>query len=199
MESKTTLKNIASTFIYYTALITTANGLGAFDSWHSPNCWAQQTVTVSPGDNLQALVNQYPSSTTFSFSPGIYRLQSIVPQSYDSFVGQSGAILSGAALLTSFTQNGSYWTAQVSVTQAASYPGQCKSTSPACIYPEDLFFNNVPKNRVASLAAVGPGYWYLDYSTGTVYMGDSPWGSTVELSELPYAFTGAPPTSRLAI
>ena len=191
MESKTTLKNIASTFIYYTALITTANGLGAFDSWHSPNCWAQQTVTVSPGDNLQALVNQYPSSTTFSFSPGIYRLQSIVPQSYDSFVGQSGAILSGAALLTSFTQNGSYWTAQVSVTQAASYPGQCKSTSPACIYPEDLFFNNVPKNRVASLAAVGPGYWYLDYSTGTVYMGDSPWGSTVELSELPYAFTGS--------
>ena len=166
------------------------HGLGAFDLWHSPNCWARQTVTVSPGDNLQALVNEYPPSTTFSLAPGIHRLQSVVPQSNDSFVGQAGAILSGAALLTTFSRRGAYWTSQVQVTQAASYPGECKSTSPACAFPEDLFFNNVPKTRVARLSSVGPGSWYLNYSTGTVYMGDNPSGHTVEISLRGYAFTG---------
>lgn len=88
MNSRTALKKIASRVLYYTALMMMANGFGSFDLWRSPNCWAQQTVTVSPGENLQALVNQYPTSTTFSFMPGIYYLQSIVPKSYDSFVGQ---------------------------------------------------------------------------------------------------------------
>lgn len=106
-------------------------------------------------------------------------------------MGQAGAILSGAALLTTFTQSGSYWTARVSVARASSYPGQCNAATPACIYPEDLFFNNVPKTRVASLAAVKPGTWYLNYSTGTAYLADNPAGYTVEISELPYAFTGA--------
>lgn len=151
---------------------------------------AQPVVTVYPGQNLQSLVNNNGSSTTFSFTPGIYYMQSIVPKSYDSFIGQPGAIVSGGTLLTSFGQNGSYWTSKVSVAPAASYPGNCMPTSPACALPEDLFFDNVPKGRVTSLSAVHPGNWYLDYSTGTIYMGDSPSGHTVELSVLRSAFSG---------
>jgi len=190
MKSRTTLEKVTSGLFNCIALVMIANGVGALDLWHSPNAWAQQTVAVSPGDNLQALVDEYPASTTFSLAPGVYRLQSIIPQSHDSFVGQAGAILSGAALLTTFHRSGSYWTSPVQVTQAASYPGQCSSTSPACAFPEDLFFNNVPKTRVASLSLVVPGTWYLDYSAGTAYIGDNPAGSTVEVSELRYAFTG---------
>ena len=158
-----------------------------------PRVRAQQTVTVSPGQNLQQLVNQYGPNTTFSFTPGIYYMQSIVPRSYDSFVGPRNAILSGATLLTSFSQNGNYWVAWAPVKQAGSYPGQCGGNNPACMYPEDLFFNNVVKTRVTTLSAVGPGKWYLDYSTGNVYMGDSPFGSTVEISVLPSAFSGTAP------
>jgi hypothetical protein len=149
-----------------------------------------QTITVEPTDDLQTLVTEYPASTTFSLAPGTYRLQSVVPQGGDSFVGQTGAIISGAALLTNFAQDGSYWTAEVSVTEQASYPGSCLSTSPVCMYPEDLFFNNVLKTRVASLSDVGPGTWYLDYSNQTAYIGDNPAGQTVEISELPSAFSG---------
>ncbi len=177
--------------LYYAALAIIANGLGAFTFWQSANCWAGQTVNVPVGTNLQTLVNQYPGGTIFSLAPGIHRLQSVVPQAGDAFVGQTGAIMSGAALLTTFTQSGSYWTAKVSVTQASSYPGTCNAATPACIYPEDLFFNSVPKTRVTSLAAVAAGKWYLNYSTGTAYMGDNPAGYTVEMSELPFAFTGA--------
>jgi hypothetical protein len=190
MNSRTTLKKIVSKVLYYTTLVVIASGLSLFDLAPTSIAWAGQTINVATTDNLQTLVNQYPPSTTFSLAPGIHRLQSVVPQSGDSFVGQTGAILSGAALLTTFTQSGSYWTAHVTVTQAASYPGQCNANSPACIYPEDLFFNTVPKTRVTSLSLVVPGTWYLNYSTGTAYMGDNPAGYTVEISELPYAFGG---------
>ncbi len=156
-----------------------------------PVCRAGQTITASPTQNLQSLVNTYPAGTTFSLSPGIYRLQTVVPQNYDSFVGQTGAVLSGAALLTSFRQSGANWTSHAQVAQASSYPGVCNSSSPACAYPEDLFFDNAPKARVTSLSLVGPGNWFLDYSTGTVYMGDNPSGHTVEISLVQYAFTGA--------
>jgi parallel beta-helix repeat protein len=166
-----------------------ANGFGAFQMWQSANALAQ-SVTVSPGQNLQAVVNAHPAGTTFTFTPGIYYYQSIVPQSNDSFVGQTGAILSGATLLTTFTESGSYWTAKVSVAQSSD-PGTC-GTNSACTLPEDLFFNNVLKTRVTSLSAVGPGKWYLAYgSPGTVYMGDNPSGQTVELSVLRSAIAGS--------
>jgi len=152
----------------------------------SATCQAQ-TVNVSPGANLQALVNQHPSGTIFSLATGTYRLQSIVPKDYDVFMGHTGALLSGAAILTAFTPN---WAAQAQVTQAASYQGNCNAASPACMYPEDLFFDNVPKTRVTALAAVAAGTWYLDYSSGKVYMSDNPTGHAVEISLLPYAFTG---------
>lgn len=180
---------------YLAALVAMALLFGPFNLGHNSNCFAGQTVNVSTTANLQALVTQYPGATTFSLAPGIHRLQTVIAKSGDSFVGQTGAIISGAALLTSFTQSASYWTAKVSgVTQASSYPGVCGPTHPTCMYPEDLFFDNVPKTRVTSVAAVAAGKWYLNYSTGTAYMGDNPSGHTVEISELPVAFTGAAPS-----
>jgi len=183
------LKKVVSTVLYYSALIMMTNGFILLDVGHSSICRAA-TINVATTDNLQTLVNNNAGPTTFSLAPGIHRLQSVVPKSGNAFVGQTGAILSGAALLTSFTQSGSYWTAHVTVSQAASYPGECNASSPACLYPEDLFFNSLPKTRVTSLSSVRPGTWYLNYNTGTAYMGDNPAGNTVEISELSYAFSG---------
>jgi hypothetical protein len=156
-----------------------------------PSALAGQTVPVSPWENLQALVNEYPQGTTFTLASGVHRYQSVVPKNNDAFIGETGAILSGAAVLGNFGKSGSTWTSQVQVTEASSYRGQCQAAYPACAYSEDLFFDSVPKTRVASLALVGPGKWYLNYQTGTVYMGDNPAGQTVEISILGYAFTGS--------
>ena len=49
-----------------------------------------QTITVEPSDNLQTLVTEYPASTTFSLAPGIYRLQSVVPQDGRFVCGADG-------------------------------------------------------------------------------------------------------------
>ena len=189
MNSIMALEKVARRLLYCSAYTMIAIGCSFFDLAHSSICQAA-TINVATTENLQTLVNNNPGSTTFSLAPGIHRLQSVIPKSGDAFVGQTGAILSGAALLTTFTPSGSYWMAHVSVSQAASYPGECNPSSPACIYPEDLFFNTVPKTRVTSLSSMGPGKWYLNYSTGTAYMGDNPAGHTVEISESPYAFAG---------
>src|SRR5579872_6261453 len=134
MELRTVSRKFADQAIRGAAvLMMLANVLGIFGLWQPASCWAQQYVPVYPGQNLQALVNQYPSGTTFTFTPGIYYSQSITPHSYDTFIGQPGAILSGATLLQNFNQNGSYWTSHVQVYQASYYPGGCGSSNPICM------------------------------------------------------------------
>src|SRR5579872_3481308 len=148
-------------------------------------------VPVYPGQDLESIVSSYPAGTSFLLTAGVYRMQSVVPKNYDSFIGASGAILNGAEQLTSFSQSGSYWESHVQVSWKPSNPGACDSAHPACDLPEDLFFDNVPRTRVLSLSQVGPGKWYLDYSTGNVYMGDDPYGHNVEISVRSYAFSGS--------
>ena len=167
-----------------TALVVAVIAAKAFSSSNGTE------VTVHPGDNIQKLVKAHPPGTSFSISPGIYRLESISPKDGDSFLGQPGAVLSGAEVLTSFTRKDSYWMASVSVKSQGAYRGECDQDHPACIFPEDLFMDDVPLQRVASASAVAPGKWYLDYGTGGVYLADDPHGHKVEISLIPYAFSG---------
>ena len=146
---------------------------------------------IRPGDNIQSIVDQHPAGTSFVITPGLYRLQSIKAKDGDSFTGEQGAILSGAQLLPNLNHEGQYWVAEVNVNPLSSYRGKCDATHPACMYPEDLFFDSKPLKRVASLADVGPGSWYLDYSAEKVYVGTDPGGHTVELSEARAAFWGS--------
>ena len=74
----------------------------------------------------------------------------------------------------------------------------CNSSDIGCSYPQDVFFNSVPKTHVTAHFPPLPGQWYLDYrgSVGkrvanTVYVGDNPNGSTVELSVSQAAFTAS--------
>jgi hypothetical protein len=136
-------------------------------------------------------VQQNPPGTEFHIQAGVYRLQSIIPKDGDAFVGEPGAILSGAQLLTQFTRSGRFWTAAVQATRRSEYRGQCAAAHPACTYPEDLFLDNRPLGRVAGLEDVHPGKWYLDYSAEQAYFADDPAGHTVEIGLTPYAIKGA--------
>jgi len=147
------------------------------------------TVTLSPGMNVQSVVSANPEGTTFVFQPGIYRLQSIQPLNGDIFVGQNNSILSGAQVLTTFTRQGNYWVAG-GQTQQGQTAGTCLPQYPMCVYPEDLYFDNVPLLHVASLSAVGPGSWYFDYPNHNIYFFDNPNGHVVEASVTRSAFSG---------
>jgi hypothetical protein len=147
-------------------------------------------VVVRPGDNIEALVAAHPPGTAFRITTGVYRLQSIRPKDGDSFIGEPGAVLSGAVVLHSFAHQGQDWVAKVNVTRQQSYRGKCGPKHLGCMFPEDLFFDSVPLQRVTALSAVRAGKWYLDYATGKAYVGSDPNGHKVEMSSARAAFWG---------
>jgi hypothetical protein len=149
-------------------------------------------VEINPGDDAAAAVNSHGTGTTFFFHNGIHRMQSIQVKDGDTFVGDTGAVLSGARLLTSFGRQGSYYVVSGQTQHGDSVPGStnCLASSPRCSYPEDLFFDNVPLAHVSQLSNVGPGKWFFDYSAQKIYFADDPTGHTVETSVTPFAFYG---------
>jgi nitrous oxidase accessory protein NosD len=56
---------------------------------------AAATVSISPGQSIQAAVNSHPPGTTFLLRAGTHRNQSVVPKSNDVFLGEAGTILDG--------------------------------------------------------------------------------------------------------
>jgi parallel beta-helix repeat protein len=148
-------------------------------------------VILNPGDDIQAAVKANPDGTTFVLNAGTYRLQKVVPKNGNVFRGRgrNTTVLTGARVLTGWTQSGSTWyvTGQ---TQQGYVPDfkECESGYPRCNRPEGLWIDNVWKLHVDRLANVGPGKWFLDYATNRIYIGDNPMGHTVETSVTNFAF-----------
>ncbi len=157
-----------------------------------------RTISIKPGDNLAAIVDREPPETTFSLKAGVYSTQPIRPKDGDSFQGEAGAVLTGAQVLTGFSPSGQMWVAQTQAARRESYPGKCDDKHPACQYPEDLFVDDLPLERVASLEEVGPGKWYLNYSAHTAYLADNPEGHRVEMSIAARAFWGPAQNVKIA-
>ena len=147
------------------------------------------TLTVTPDEDLVALVAANPPGTTFVLTAGVHRGHAIEPLEGQVFLGRPGAILSGAVVVTSFTERDGIWFAEGQEAEER-FHGQCESDRPRCGYPEELFVDDMVLEHVGSVSAVGPGRWFFDHDRNTVYLGDDPTGRVVELSILPYAFHG---------
>lgn len=151
---------------------------------------AQTYVDISPGQDIQSRITQYPNGTAFRLRSGIHRLPSpLTPKDGMSFTGESGTVVSGARQLSSFTRSGSYWVAS-GQTQQGQVHGGCESGYPRCSYPEDLYIDNVLLRHVATLAEVGPGRWFFDYGNDRIYFADDPTGKRVETTVTRHAFGG---------
>jgi len=158
----------------------------------SLSAYARGDVVLNPGDNIQQAVNNNPPGTTFHLNAGVYWQQSVQPLDADSFIGDPGALLSGAELLTTFISSGPYYvvTGQTQQGQQGD-PSDCDAAHPGCYYPEDLFFDNVPLQHMTQLSDVGPGKWFFDYPNQTIYFVDNPAGHIVETSVTRSAFWGS--------
>ncbi|MBT8203170.1 MAG: right-handed parallel beta-helix repeat-containing protein [Acidimicrobiia bacterium] len=146
-------------------------------------------IRISPGTNIQSIVDANGGGATFLLEAGVHRMQEVHPKSGQTFIGAPGAVMSGARLLTSWQQDGSRWyfTGQ---TQAGRQHGSCESDAPRCAYPEELFINDVRQFHVSSLGQVGPGKWFFDYGADRIYIGENPAGKRIETSVTEKAFSG---------
>lgn len=138
------------------------------------------------------MIDLYPSGTTFCIAAGVYRIgAAIIPKSNDVLIGQSGAVLNGSKVLTSFTRDGSYWLASGQTQQAPTYNATCIPASyTGCIYPEDLFYDDRSLHQVTSLSNLTSGEFYFDYAADKIYIFDDPTGHEVEASYVPEAIRG---------
>ncbi len=155
---------------------------------------AEPTI-INPGDNIQKAVNRKPEGITFIIKAGIHRLQQVKPKNGNTFLGEPGAIMSGARLLTSFSKESRYWVASGQTQQGQAH-GSCQRNADGsryhgCKFPEDLFIDDVPLWQVTSLSEVDPGKWYFDYAADKIYLGDDPTGHSVETSVTRHAFHGS--------
>jgi parallel beta-helix repeat protein len=150
------------------------------------------TVELSPGVNIQSVVNANPAGTSFILQPGLYRKQTVVPKAGDSFTGQTGVDLNGSQVLTNWVKSSSYWTATGAPALNSPYgppSNSCNDPTTGCAYPQDLYLNNKPLVHKLALP-ITPGQWYFDYAKDVIYLADNPVGQTVELGVAQQAFSG---------
>ena len=142
-------------------------------------------VVVSPDDDLAQLVEASEPGTRFVLSPGIHRDGPIEPKDDMSFIGQEGAILSGAIILEGFVASGDTWTLS-GVSLNDDEHGKCEGEYRACALQNDLFMDDTMVWRVDEADEVGPGTWWG--GGDTVIVGDDPNQRKVELSVVEHAF-----------
>jgi len=161
--------------------------------WGTWICGASQMESIVPGEDIQMRVNQAPPGMVFLLKSGMHRMQSVVPRSGDTFIGEAGTVLSGARRVIDLRQSGAYWVATGVTQQVRGAVGEapCRDGCPRCNHPEDLFFDDTPLLHVAAVSDVGPGRWHFDRAAAMIYLGDNPKDKKIELSVTPRAFAGA--------
>lgn len=173
----------------------------------------QADVLLRVGDDFKAKIAEHPPGTTFIIESGIHYGQSVRPRRGDSFIGQDGAVMSGAVLLRDGWQpvqeRRNVWSHPVEI-QPNPLPthgkdSACVPEKPFCYRPEDLFLNDRFLERVDKLDDLGPGKWYLEYpdryeedpnarikvsgGTAYLYVGEGqPSDHKIEMSSYRFAF-----------
>ena len=150
-------------------------------------------VNIPAGSDIQAAINANGINTTFCIQPGFFRITNVItPKAGSTLWGHPGTIINGAKPLTSWAASGSTWytSGVLPPDYVENNYSVCEDTTTnLCKRAERVYRNNVLLTSVATLAEVGPGKFYSDYSANRVYVGDQPSGATMELSSVRRAIT----------
>jgi len=141
-------------------------------------------IEVRPGADLGAAVAASPEGATFCLRSGVHRVSGPVrPRDGQRLVGEPGALVSGAKVVTGFTRSGRDWVAAAFLPRDPSTHGEC--ATPGCAYPQDVFLGGVPLTRVLDLGDLEPGRFYQDFQANRLYLRDNPEGRVVEQAFAP--------------
>lgn len=149
-------------------------------------------VLIATTDVAQTVINAHPAGTVFTVQAGIHR-DSFTPRNGDKYIGEFGAVFSGAVVLSS--HSGSNPWAYAMQSQEGPYDtaggAAYRSGFDASGHPEDLWIDDVQLLHANSFAEGGPGKWYFDYGADIIYIWDNPAGHVVETGVLAHAVNAA--------
>jgi parallel beta-helix repeat protein len=146
-------------------------------------------IAVDAGSPIQDAVDAAPAGSKFCIQAGIHRMQSVVPKAGQVFIGQSGAILDGARVLSGFTYDGGYWVVS-DPDQPSSPYGYCKSDHPECADAAGVFVNGHGLTQVAAKSELEPGEFFFDAAHHLIVIADDPAGKLIEAASTEFAFSG---------
>lgn|GEM_PF-285757 len=152
----------------------------------SPAC-PPDAIPVPVGVPIQPLVDKAPQGAAFCIAAGLHRAQMIVPKDRQTFIGQPGAVLNGAELITDISRKDAFWV--TAMPQFGIKPfGSCLAQRARCNEPRRFFLDGQPLEPVSDRAELQPGRVYSDAATGLSYFADDPRGRTLERTRVLYAF-----------
>lgn len=152
-----------------------------------------EEVRVEVGDDLQRLVEQHPPGTTFRIASGVHREVSVIPRDGDRFLGEEGAVLSGARDLSDadWREEDGRWVLG-GQTQEGFVHGTIEEGGNARDrHPEQLFVAGRRLRHVDRVDDVGPDSWHLAYERDELWIGQDPGAAgSIEASTTVGAFGG---------
>jgi Right handed beta helix region len=149
------------------------------------------SVSLRPGDDIQAAIEANPGRTVFVMAPGTYRGASFIPKQGDRFTGTPATEFNGSLLLTgrwTRSDRGDFRLDQMPLALPAS--GKASSGHRMASHPQDLFVDGMLYHRVASRLAIGPGKWFFEELERRAYTSDDLNGHIVEITETQQAIGG---------
>ncbi|MCV9935359.1 right-handed parallel beta-helix repeat-containing protein [Boseaceae bacterium BT-24-1] len=148
------------------------------------------SILVAVGASIQALVDKAPPGATFCIAAGTHRAQLVAPKDRQIFIGQPGAVLNGAELVTDIRREGDFWATPTPKLAVTAF-GTCLPQRPRCNDPQRFFLDGLPLEPVANRADLRPGSVFGDIATGLSYLADDPRGRVLERTRQLYAFNNA--------
>ena len=157
------------------------------------------SIAVLAGQDWQVAVNMASSSAVLCAKAGVHRGVTVSPKTGQTIRAETGAIFSGAKVLTGWTASGGRWYVDGQTQQNTAHDNNnCAPAYPRCAYPEQLWVDGELLRHVASQAAVASATWYFDYDANRIWIGVNPSGKVVETSVTPQAVTGSGTNVKLA-
>lgn len=163
---------------------------------------ASQEVVLQRGDDFQQVVDVHPPGTTYRIAAGVHRLQSISPKSGDRFIGDPGAVMSGARVLSGWKAARGFWYVDGQTQQGRIQGRIAPDGNQRDAFPEELWVDGKRWRHVGSFDQLGPGRWYFDYGADRIWIGRDPaLLGLVETSVKPHAIASGSrrPTSGVVV
>ncbi len=148
-------------------------------------------ASVPPDADLQTAIDRAGDGSTVCVGAGVHRITApVVPRPGQSIIGEPGAVLSGARVLTDFRRVPDGWSID-GQDQRFERHGYCDADRPACDRAEDVFLDHQPLTQVLDRSQLRPGTFFFDYEASQIILADDPTDHLVEASVAPAAIYGA--------